>query len=79
MSSNTTNIESVQQEHRVFPPAPEFAAKAHIKSMAELEALRAEAKTCSKARLKEIYQLVADEIMATIAKLVPCEDKKSFP
>ncbi|HEX3086764.1 MAG TPA: AMP-binding protein, partial [Pyrinomonadaceae bacterium] len=43
MSSNTTNIESVQQEHRVFPPAPEFSANAHIKSMAELEALRAEA------------------------------------
>ena len=41
--SSATNIESVQQEHRVFPPAPEFAAKAHIKSMADLEALRAEA------------------------------------
>ena len=43
------------------------------------EALRAEAKTCSKARLKEIYQLVADEIMAAIAKLEPCEDKTTFP
>ena len=43
------------------------------------EALRAEAKTCSKARLKEIYQQVSGEIMATIAKLEPCEDKKSFP
>jgi hypothetical protein len=32
-------------------------------------ALRAEAKTCSKPRLKEIYQQVADEIMAEIAKL----------
>ena len=41
--SSATNIESVQQEHRVFPPPPEFAANAHIKSMAELEALRAEA------------------------------------
>ena len=30
---------------------------------------RAEAKTCSKARLKEIYQEIADEIMAAIAKL----------
>jgi len=41
--------------------------------------LRAEAKTCSKARLKEIYQQVADEIMAEIAKLEPCADKAKFP
>ncbi|HEX4350883.1 MAG TPA: lysophospholipid acyltransferase family protein [Verrucomicrobiae bacterium] len=34
-------------------------------------ALRAEAKTCDKPRLKEIYQQVADEIMAVIAKLEP--------
>src|SRR3989475_10208629 len=31
------------------------------------EELRAEAKTCSKTRLKEIYQQIADEIMAAIA------------
>jgi 1-acyl-sn-glycerol-3-phosphate acyltransferase len=37
--------------------------------------LRAEAKNCSKARLKEIYQEVANEIMAAIAKLEPREDK----
>ena len=37
------------------------------------ENLRAEAKTCNKARLKEIYQQVADEIMAAIAKLEPRE------
>src|SRR5258708_34292203 len=44
MSSTTnTNIESFQHEERVFPPPKEFAAKAHIKSMAELEELRAEA------------------------------------
>src|SRR3982075_100016 len=43
MPSATTNIESFQHEDRVFPPPSEFAAKAHIKSMAELEALRAEA------------------------------------
>jgi 1-acyl-sn-glycerol-3-phosphate acyltransferase len=36
--------------------------------------LRAEAKTCDKARLKEIYQQVADEIMAAIAKLEPKAD-----
>ena len=43
MSTVTSNIESVLQEKRVFPPPPEFSAKAHIKSEAELERLRAEA------------------------------------
>jgi len=43
------------------------------------EALRAEAKACSKQRLKEIYQQVADEIMAAIAALGPYEDKAEFP
>ncbi len=38
------------------------------------EKLRAEARNCSKARLKEIYQEIADEIMAAIAKLEPRED-----
>ncbi|HYV27566.1 MAG TPA: lysophospholipid acyltransferase family protein [Candidatus Eisenbacteria bacterium] len=38
------------------------------------EKLRQEAKTCSKPRLKEIYQQVADEIMSAIAKLEPKED-----
>ena len=37
-------------------------------------ALRAEAKTCSKDRLKEIYQQIADEIMAAIARLEPKRD-----
>jgi 1-acyl-sn-glycerol-3-phosphate acyltransferase len=41
--------------------------------------LRAEAKTCARPRLKEIYQQVSDEIMAAIAALRPCEDKASFP
>lgn len=36
--------------------------------------LRLEAKSCDKARLKEIYQQVADEIMAAIAKLEPLQD-----
>jgi 1-acyl-sn-glycerol-3-phosphate acyltransferase len=40
------------------------------------ERLRAEAKICSKARLKGIYQQVADEIMAEIAKLEPCAEAK---
>ena len=38
------------------------------------EELRAEAKECSKERLKEIYQQVADELMAKIAKLQPSRD-----
>ncbi len=43
MSTSTTNIESVLQEERVFPPPPEFAKNAQIKSMEELESLRTEA------------------------------------
>jgi acetyl-CoA synthetase len=42
--SSTTNIESLQAEGRTFNPPDEFAEKAHIKSMAELEALRVEGK-----------------------------------
>lgn len=38
------------------------------------EALRAEAATCSKQRVKEIYQQVADEIMVEIARLEPHQD-----
>lgn len=40
----------------------------------DFAALREEAKTCSKPRLKEIYQQVADEIMAAIALLEPKTD-----
>jgi 1-acyl-sn-glycerol-3-phosphate acyltransferase len=43
------------------------------------EALRAEARNCTKPRLKEIYQQVADEIMAAIARLEPCREKNTFP
>jgi hypothetical protein len=43
------------------------------------EQLRAEAQTCSKPRLKAIYQQVADELMAAIAKLEPCADRDKFP
>jgi len=41
--------------------------------------LRAEAKICSRPRLKQIYQQVADEIMAAIAKLEPHLEKRTFP
>ena len=41
--STVTNIESVLHEERVFPPSETFSELAHIKSMDELEKLRAEA------------------------------------
>ena len=47
MSSGTTpvapsqDLESTLREDRLFPPSPEFAAKAHVKSLAEYEALYA--------------------------------------
>jgi acetyl-CoA synthetase len=43
MSSVTTNIESILHEERVFHPSTAFAEQAYIKSMEELEKLRAEA------------------------------------
>ena len=33
------DIDSTLRENRVFPPPPEFSAKAHIKSLEEYEAL----------------------------------------
>lgn len=39
---------------------------------------RAEAEMCSKERLKEIYQEVAERIMAEIARLEPCRDMELF-
>ena len=43
------------------------------------ENLRAEARICSKQRLKQIYQEVADQIMSAIAGLQPFEDRARFP
>jgi 1-acyl-sn-glycerol-3-phosphate acyltransferase len=40
----------------------------------EFRELRAEAASCGKERLKEIYRQVAEEIMAAIAKLEPKKD-----
>ena len=53
-------------------PRPRRVAVKYGEPM-RFEGLRAEAKTCSKPRLKEIYQQIADEIMAAIAKLEPRE------
>ena len=63
--------------HRRWPRPHRIAVKYGLPM--DFAALRAEAKTCSKLRLKEIYQQVADELMAAIAKLDPCEDKTTFP
>jgi len=41
--------------------------------------LRAEARTCSKQRLRDIYQEVANQIMDAIAQLEPCHDVERFP
>ena len=38
-TSDGTNMESLLRENRVFPPPAEFAAKAHIKSLEEYEAM----------------------------------------
>jgi 1-acyl-sn-glycerol-3-phosphate acyltransferase len=45
----------------------------------DFAALRAEARACTKARLKEIYQQVAEDLMGAIAKLEPCREKTTFP
>jgi 1-acyl-sn-glycerol-3-phosphate acyltransferase len=58
---------------RPYPVAVKFGQPMRF------EKLRAEAKTCPKPRLKQIYQEVAQEIMDAIAKLEPHEDKTTFP
>ena len=58
--------------HRLVPwPLP--VAVKYAQPM-YFEALRAEAQSCAKQRMKEIYQQIADEIMAVIATLEPKED-----
>lgn len=54
-------------------PHPKRVAVKYGEPM-RFEKLRAEAKVCDKARLKEIYQEIADEIMAAISKLEPKAD-----
>lgn len=40
---------------------------------------RAEAASCSKPRLKQIYQEVADSLMSAIGQLQPFEERSTFP
>jgi 1-acyl-sn-glycerol-3-phosphate acyltransferase len=54
-------------------PRPKKVAVKYGEPM-RFEKLREQAKACSKPRLKEIYQEIADEIMEAIAKLEPGED-----
>ena len=63
---------------RVPIPLPYRLTVKYGKPM-DFRALRAEAKVCSKARLKDIYQEAADRIMVEIARLEPCADKEVFP
>lgn len=63
--------------HRSFPRPCRIAVK-YGKPLS-FDKLRTEAEICSKARLKEIYQQVTDEIMENIARLEPCQDKETFP
>ena len=64
-------------KHRTYPLPYRVTVK--YGPLLHFEKLRAEAKTCSKPRLKAIYQEVADEIMTAIARLGPFEDKATFP
>jgi 1-acyl-sn-glycerol-3-phosphate acyltransferase len=64
-------------KHVPFPLPHQLTVKFGLPM--DFTVLRAEAKNCPQARLKEIYQQVADEIMAAIAKLEPCEDQAKFP
>jgi len=68
--------EAYGRHHRI--PRPRAIAVKYGQPM-RFEGLRAEAKNCSKIRLKEIYQQVADEVMAAVAKLEPHEEKARFP
>jgi 1-acyl-sn-glycerol-3-phosphate acyltransferase len=59
-------------------PRPRRVAVKYGKVM-DFATLRAEAVSCSKPRLKQIYQEAADEIMLAISRLDSFEDKEQFP
>lgn len=63
--------------HITFPRPTNAAVK--FGEPMDFAALRAEAKTCTKERLKRLYQITADELMRAIARLEPCDDKTQFP
>jgi 1-acyl-sn-glycerol-3-phosphate acyltransferase len=53
--------------NQTFPRPKKVAVK--YGAPMQFEKLRAESKSCNKARLKQIYQEIADEIMAAIAQM----------
>jgi len=59
-------------KHRSWPRPRQLTVK-YGRPM-DFAALRAEAQTCAKPRVKQIYQEAAGEIMAAIARLEPKED-----
>ena len=61
-------FEAFGRHHKI--PRPRRVGVRYGKPL-DFSALRAEAQTCDKARLKEIYQLVADEIMVAIGGIEP--------
>ena len=63
-------FEAYGRNHKI--PRPRRVAVKYGRAL-DFARLRAEAETCDKARLKEIYQQVADEIMAAICRLEPNE------
>src|SRR3954469_13720217 len=67
--------EAYGRHHKI--PRPHGVAVKYGRPM-YFEKLRTEAKTCTKPRLKQIYQEIADEIMAAIGKLEPYEDVETF-
>jgi 1-acyl-sn-glycerol-3-phosphate acyltransferase len=69
-------FEAYNRFHK-FPHPRRIAVKYGVPI--DFSALRAEAKACSRPRLKEIYQEVANRIMAEIAALEPHADKRRFP
>ncbi|HTI70231.1 MAG TPA: lysophospholipid acyltransferase family protein [Candidatus Limnocylindria bacterium] len=62
--------------HRRFPKLHPLAVK--YGKPVDFSDLRTEARTCSKPRLKAIYQEASLRIMAEIAKLEPCSDVDHF-
>jgi 1-acyl-sn-glycerol-3-phosphate acyltransferase len=64
-------------KHVRFPRPHQVAVK--YGRPLRFERLREEVQSCSKARLREIYERVADEIMAAIGQLQPFQDVETFP
>jgi 1-acyl-sn-glycerol-3-phosphate acyltransferase len=60
-------FDAFSRHHKIPRPGKRVAVK--FGRPIDFTALRVEAKSCSKPRLKEIYQEVADQVMASIARL----------